>query len=426
MRPEPFQILFFFIYRFIFWPVMLFALSIFGALHAKVRAGLKLRRDTKPMPTFARRPIWIHASSGEFEYAKPVIRALNSDDPTQPIVVTYFSPSYAKTIESFEGIAHSQPLPLDLPGPSRSFLKKLNPRALLIARTDLWPEILHEAQEKNIPSLLFSATARPFEGRRYWAKAYLRMIYNFISRIYAVSKADGEALRSIGVREVEVKGDTRFDQVIHRLQNPKPIKGILRQNKPLILVAGSTWPEDEAVLLAATAPLLRENLLSLILIPHEPDIEHVRQLRNDFLARDISCAVYSEMKEWQTSVLIVDQLGILAEVYTAGDVAFVGGSFRSKVHSVMEPLAAGLFTLVGPFHKNNREAIEFQNIKIDQTDFSAVVSVEDANNMEQTLRALAQSVPDLAAAHERIRQEVQKCSGATAEVLRWLKNLPIN
>lgn len=384
-----------------------------------------MRRKNDSRPAFNSRPFLIHASSGEFEYARSLIRELNLNYPEIPIVVTYFSPSYAKTISEVKGIAHHQPLPLDLPGPVRQFLKTLKPRALMIARTDLWPELLQQAQNEKIPTLLFSATCRPFTSWRGLFKTYHQFVYSLINQIFVVSESDLNSLKSIGVTHAVIKGDTRYDQVIYRLEHPKPIKPILKNNKPLIVVAGSTWPEDEAAFLEGALPLLKDNLISLILVPHEVSQTHVSALHDWFLKNEISSVLYSEMKDWQTSVLIVDQVGILAEIYAHGDAAFVGGSFRSKVHSVMEPLAAGLPTLVGPFHANNREAVEFQKSNLPALENSAVRCVRDREEVTAALRQLVESQVQLSAAHEQIRDLVLKKTKATSEVLRWCENLLI-
>ena len=391
----------------------------------KLRTGFALRRQKRNLPHWKKAPIWIHASSGEFEYAKPLIRALHQEDPDQPVVVTYFSPSYAKAISEFPGVTWSMPLPLDLPGATQSFLRQLKPKALLIARTDLWPELLRQVAKQRIPTLLFAATVRSPRDYGFLRKRYLQFIYGLIDHIFTVSAEDLKNLQAFDVKNGRVAGDTRYDQVIYRLQNPKTIKPIVRQNRPPVLVAGSTWPEDESVLVQATLPLLHENVLSLILVPHEIDREKILRLKKSFIENGLSCALYSEINEWQTSVLIIDQVGLLAEVYTAGDLAFVGGSFRKKVHSVMEPLAAGLFTFVGPFHENNREAVEFQNFQIASTAFSAVMCAPKADAFEAKLRDILKDINDLASGHEQIRNEIQKRSGATHEVLRWIKNLPI-
>src|SRR6185437_15712095 len=114
---QPFEFIFFFVYRFIIWPIVIVAVLFTKRWNKKLSQAYLIRKHRQDIPAFDRPPIWIHASSGEFEYARPVIRQLKAADPAQPIVVTYFSPSYASAIAATPGVDWSTPLPLDLPGP---------------------------------------------------------------------------------------------------------------------------------------------------------------------------------------------------------------------------------------------------------------------------------------------------------------------
>jgi 3-deoxy-D-manno-octulosonic-acid transferase len=217
-----FENIFFILYRFVFWPSVIGGVLIVKRWTQKLNKAYDLRRSHRDMPNFAKRPVWIHASSGEFEYAKPVIRKSKEHDPNQPIVVTYFSPSYASAIANTPDIAWSAPLPLDLPGPVHSFLQRLNPCALLVARTDLWPELLRQTQARKIPSLLFSATVRAqLTSANLFTRLYRRWLYRHIGDIYAVAATDESALHALGAVNAKAMGDTRFDQVFYRLQHPK-------------------------------------------------------------------------------------------------------------------------------------------------------------------------------------------------------------
>ncbi len=304
--------------------------------------------------------MWIHAASGEFEYAKPVIRLLKERHPETPVLVTYFSPSFQKQVESFEGVTLACALPLDLKGPLQHFIKNYRPRILLIARTDLWPEMLAQAKYAGIPTVLFSATF----GRLSFLQ---RLIKSFalknVDRVFCVSDIDTENLRALPTPPPgETLGDTRYDQVLERLRKPKEHKPFAHFKVPT-LVAGSTWPEDENELLQACANFIQEGRLRLILVPHETTKEHIRFLCSELERLKLPFERYSDVAIPSAPVVIVDVVGILAEIYQLGDLAFVGGSFRRSVHSVMEPLATGLLTAVGPYHHNNREASEFMKIE---------------------------------------------------------------
>ncbi len=231
-----------------------------------------------------------------------------------------------------------------------------------------------------------------------------------------VSTADKEVFSGLGVGErAEVAGDTRYDQVQARLRAPKPLKEeMFTSNSCPLLVAGSTWPEDEAVLIEVASQM--RNQVRFVLVPHEPTPEHLADLQNKLQNRGLKSVRYSQADAWpDDSVLLVDQMGILAELYIKGAFAFVGGSYRKTVHSVMEPLAAGCLTFVGPLHHNNREALEFK----------ALGGVIEAQNAAEFVTLLTEK---LAAAHksgdenampQMLFREISRRSGGSERVVKW-------
>lgn len=364
------------VYRYILVPLMTLGLPFAGLFNRKISEGMRLRRKSYVPPEFKSQPVWIHASSGEFEYAKSLIREIKTRWPDLPVAVTYFSPTYARNVENFPGVDFAQPLPLDLPGPCSSFLKKIKPRILLIARTDFWPELLSQVRSRKIPIHVFSYTQRDPGQMGRTSRWVNRWRLKLVDQVHCVSQFDLQAVQTlVPEAHADQLGDTRYDQVRFRLDNPKtlPAKFIPPRDKP-VLVAGSTWPEDEAVLLTALKELLQSEKMRLVLVPHEPTPEHIRDLR----------AQIEKLKLSTDHVLLVDEVGWLAEIYAFGDMAFIGGSFRKTVHSVMEALGAGLMTYVGPKHLNNREAIEFQHVTCNG--IPAVTAVADAVQWEEFLK----------------------------------------
>lgn len=421
--------LFFVIYRFIFWPLVIPLAFIVSIFDTKVRAGLIERLRPHRWPLFSKKPIWIHASSGEFEYAKSLIREIKTRDALQPIVVTYFSPSYAKLIERFPGVDFSLPLPIDLPGPTSSCIRRLSPSALLIARTDLWPELLYQAKKHKIPTLLFSTTFRPLKGIRRIFIPYFRFLYSRLSSIYFVSEIDQKNFKELELSTPQIiAGDTRYDQVVYRLNNPQHLISV-RDDSRLNLVAGSTWPEDEKILIRTTETLLVNQKLRLILAPHEPTASHINQLKNELTLKNISFALYSDLLVHQTpapqtknlpSVILVDALGILAELYLQADIAFVGGSFRRKVHSVMEALAAGCPTIVGPFHENNREAMQLKKHRL--ADFIHLVNTcKNESDLSNTINYFIEHSNNLHELKSEVRNTILQFTGRTSDIIKWIQ-----
>ena len=371
------------------------------------------------------KPIWIHCASGEFEYAKPVIRALKSRYPALKIMVTYFSPSVANAAAKYPGVDFAAPLPWERADDLKEFIRHHEPRALLIARTDTWPEMLKQAHDSEIPTLLFSATLSPQSGRARGLGQWIsRIVFGNLSAVFCVTSEDRDVFSALGFADrTTVAGDTRYDQVMERLQNPKPLKDALFSEQPreFVLVAGSSWPEDEIVLLELAA---REPELRLVLVPHEPTDSHIASIISQLSQKGLTCVRYSQATTWPraTRVLVVDQVGILAELYEKGRFAFVGGSFRKTVHSVMEPLAAGCITFVGPLHANNREALEFRTLQIAaDTELTCVQSVKDVPEFSKFLHEALEMSPQKAhEASRSIREQIKKRSGKSAAVVDWV------
>lgn len=358
----------------IFYPVCLFLARLLSPYNKKLKKGFRMREDRNRVPPWLnfmdlKNPILIHCASGEFEYAKPVIREIKKRNPESQIVVTYFSPSYESQIKNTEGIDFSCPLPWDLPHIQREFLTKLKPKQILISRTDLWPEFLTQAKALHIPISMFSCTlsSRSPKIQNSFIKNYQQWLYSFLNHVYCVSDDDkANLVQLIDPKRITTIGDTRFDQVLYRISKPNHLKDNLlsRRSERLnsVFIAGSTWEEDEIELIPILKELIR-NTVQVILAPHEPSEEHIAKLKKEITAMGIRPLLYSEATLWPPNqVLIIDQVGILADLYAWADWAFVGGSFKKQVHSVMEPLAQGCKTFFGPYHINNREALMFKNL----------------------------------------------------------------
>lgn len=413
-----------FLYRMLVIPLAAIAVLFLLPFHPKVRATLSLRLKPRAWPDWAgsAKVLWIHAASGEFEYAKPLIKRWRRTHPDWKIYVTYFSPTYRGSVESFPGVDASGSLPLDLPGPMRQFVRRLKPAVLAVARTDLWPELGQTCRRHGVPVILFSATRSPLRTWEKWLAFVLRWRYESADHLLTVSGSDRKELEALQVaRPVLALGDTRYDQVIDRLANPKDIR-LLKVSPAPVLICGSTWDPDEKVVLSATLALLKARKISLILVPHEPTAAHLADLEKRVRTYGLRSERLSALESWDgDSVLLVDRTGILAELYARADLALVGGSFTRSVHSVMEPLAAGLLTIVGPYHRNNREAIEFQDEMV-SPDMSMVMKAKDADDLKDIL-ANWLSQPDRSEWKAKIKQAVAARSAATERVAAYIEKV---
>ncbi len=359
---------------------------------------------------------WFHCSSGEFEYAKPVIRELKNAHPKSKVIVTFFSPSVAKAAASDPLVDFACPTPWDTSWHWRQFLDHHKPKALLIARTDLWPMMIHTAKKQNIPRLLFSKTVNK-------SKMGLFSIFGFsmmrkLNDIFCVTEEDRELLakKLKGFANIHSAGDTRYDQCLFRLQHGKSLKPLNNFNRP-IFVAGSTWIADELWLW----DLIKEvgRTVSFVIAPHEPTPEHLKLIQGDLQKRGLKHQLYSETSSWDPdAVLIIDQVGILADLYKWGQFAFIGGSVNRSVHSVMEPLAQGLLVFIGPNHENNREATIFKNQQVN--DMTPVQVVRSSDELIRRFTALHSS---WSKDHQfNLQLAIKQKAGASKIVLKWIEN----
>ncbi len=329
----------------------------------RARRGIRSRyRRWAAAHRDASRPLlWMHAPSvGEGLQARPILELARSRRPDLQIAYTHFSPSAAAFARSLD-VDFADYLPFDTPGDARAALDALQPTALVFSKLDVWPMITREAREREVRLGLVSATlARGSSRRSLGAGALLRDAYAALDVVGAIDEADADRLVQLGVRSqtITVTGDTRYDQVWARAQAVDRESQLLRRLRgSAIIVAGSTWPSDEAVLLPAFEALRRAGVdVRLVIAPHEPTKKHVAELLA-WAERSSLRADRLDEATSDTDVVVVDRVGVLGDLYALADVAFVGGGFHAAgLHSVLEPAAFGAPVLFGPRFQDSRDA----------------------------------------------------------------------
>lgn len=431
----------FIVYRFFVFPISFLLVQIFKPfLNSKIQAVIqqKNQEQFQIQSQFKNwlnldscqnsKPFWIHASSGEIEYAKPVITELKSLFPQRPIIVTYSSPSALFFFNQLPHVDAWGPLPWDSPHFLKAFLKKWNPQILLVSRTDLWPEMAEQCRVHNIPILLFSATFAENSSRLNGFSKYLtKRSLEICDQVFCVDNKDVMILqKKLNLNFSLATGDTRFDQAFERLKTPKQLNLSIKPSpNDFVFIMGSTWPEDENILLPFLKKLNLINNYSIkrlkfILAPHEVDESHLEKIKERCEELNIKLQTYSSASEWNSGeILLIDRMGLLAELYTWASIAFVGGSFKKQVHSVMEPLVAGIPVLIGPYHENNREADQFKNIKVGSQKMSAVTVVENMKDLENYFHET--NFENMEKVRDDIHNQIVKRLGATQRVVDWVK-----
>ncbi|HYT04848.1 MAG TPA: glycosyltransferase N-terminal domain-containing protein [Gemmatimonadales bacterium] len=352
------------------------ALPLAARFDKKIARGLDARRGVvarladwgRAQRDPARPLVWVHASSvGEGLQAKPVLETLRAEAPQWQLAYTFFSPSAERLARSLP-VDIADYLPLDRARDVRATLEALRPAALVFSKLDVWPELTLAAAQRGVKVGLISATVAPHSSRLRWpTRGWAAPAYRAIDRVGTISEEDGRRLEQLGARRevIEVTGDTRYDSVAERAERfdrtREPFARLAAAPAgTFTVVAGSTWPSDETVVLGAFADLAAQVPgARLILAPHEPNPDHlagITQLAGRLgLTRPVRLSQLEHAAA--ASVIVVDRVGILADLYALADVAFVGGGYhRAGLHSVLEPAVFGVPVAVGPHWHMSRDA----------------------------------------------------------------------
>jgi 3-deoxy-D-manno-octulosonic-acid transferase len=308
------------------------------------------------------RPLaWFHAASvGEGLQAESVLLELRRLVPACQLVYTHFSPS-AEPLARRLPVDAADYLPYDLPLAADQLLGALAPDLLVFSKLDLWPELATRAAAR-CPVALVAATVSPGSGRLRWpARSLLHPGYAAVSAAGAVAEPDAARLTRLGVApdRIRVLGDPRFDSVAARVAAVPHDEPLLRLGRGApTLVAGSTWARDEEVLFEAFARIrARHTEARLIVVPHEPTVAHLAALDRRAVQRGLPPPVRLSAATGPSPLVVVDRIGLLATLYGAGTMAYVGGGFgRAGLHSVLEPAAWGVPVAFGPRWRNSRDA----------------------------------------------------------------------
>ena len=411
-------------YNILIVPLLLFAMKIAPWFNRKVKIGVTGRKRLFEelivnMSSLNRKKklIWFHSSSlGEFEQAKPIIEKLKETKDVN-VLVTFFSPSGLENSKKYPFADLVSYLPLDTTQNAARFISVVNPSLLVLMRYDLWPNHIYELAKRNIPIFLVDATMRSDSARKnFFVKNFHKHLYGKLSKILTVSETDAVNFEAFEFpsREINPVGDTRFDRVYQRSLVAKErnlIRSEILKDKKII-VAGSTWYEDEEALLPAFMKLTEydENVL-MIIAPHEPTVVHLEKLENDFAGK-IKTIRFSSLNNYKDEkIILVDSIGILLTLYYYANIAFVGGSFKSNIHNVLEAAVYGVPVIFGPKITNSQETIKLAEL-------GGGIIIKNKKEAYRSLRLLTKDESVRQSKGKISKEYVQSNLGATDKILK--------
>jgi 3-deoxy-D-manno-octulosonic-acid transferase len=337
-----------------------FALGILSGFNDKIGKFVQGRKHTfaelrRHFPT-KEGVVWIHtASLGEYEQGLPLILQLRKTYPEKKILLTFFSPSgyeVKKNAANSDWVAY---LPLDTRSNVDDFLDLISPQIAIFVKYEIWPNYYRSLGQRGIPLILVSAFFKKEQVFFRWYGGFMRQVLSHVTHFFVQDRNSVALLQNIGIHNVSQSGDTRFDRVSEILarDNSLPFMDAFTRGKTT-LVAGSTWPQDEAILVPHINAAPRS--VKYVIAPHDINASHITGLQKSITKK---VQRYSELDEAalaETEVLIIDTIGLLTRIYSYADIAYVGGGFATGLHNTLEPAVFGIPVIIGPDYHRFREA----------------------------------------------------------------------
>ena len=330
--------------------------------------------------------IWVHAASlGEFEQGRPIMERIRREHPEYKILLTFFSPSGYEVRKNYEGADIICYLPLDTITNARRFLRLIHPCMAFFIKYEFWYNYLHILKHRNVPTYSVSSIFRPDQVFfRWYGKQYGRVLKCF-TRFFVQNEQSRQLLATLGITNVEITGDTRFDRVQQIKQQAKQLPivsnfceynisddpdddlvfayaGCVRPKG--VFVAGSSWPPDEDIFIRyfLDRKLFGYGKWKLIIAPHVIDESHLQQIEQKLEGCNVVryTRAKTDISIQRADVLIIDCFGLLSSIYRYGNVAYVGGGFGVGIHNLPEAAAWSVPVFFGP---NNARFQEAQQLK---------------------------------------------------------------
>lgn len=362
--------------------------------------------------------IWVHcASYGEFEQGLPIIRSLKINYPLNQIWVSFFSPSGYLHRKHDADVDFVTYLPLDGPKAAARWMELVQPKCIVFIKYEFWYYYLKMAAAKNIPTILASAIFRPDQVFFKFYGGFYRKMLQLFTTILVQDKASAELVSPLlTTTQLSISGDTRFDRVVEIVAAKETINWVNRLADKEIIVAGSTWAKDHELLGTIAT---KWNELNWMIVPHHVDSASIKDCLQYFPnAIKLSDWVNkSESKMEKPIVLIVDQIGLLRNLYQYAKIAYIGGGFtKDGIHNVLEAAAFGKPVIWGPNDSKFQEAIGLRSA-------DGGIKIEDEISLNNAIESLLSNSETYHTRCEAAKEYVQQNAGATQKTIEKIKQI---
>ena len=400
--------------------VYLLGVAIYSRFNEKVRKMWRGEREAvrilKEKVDPEAKYVWFHAASlGEFEQGRPLMEQLRKDHPEYKILLTFFSPSGYEVRKNYEGADIITYLPLDTITNARRFLRAIHPVMAFFIKYEFWYNYLHILKHRHVPVYSVSSIFRPDQVFFKWYGRQYGRVLNCFTHFFVQNEISKELLAKIGINNVTIVGDTRFDRVLQIKEASKqlPIVETFKQDAK-VFVAGSSWPPDEEIFIK----FFNEHKdWKLIIAPHVIGEDHLKQIEKLLEGRKV--ARYTSLENLDnlesldilenTDALIIDCFGLLSSIYHYGDVAYVGGGFGVGIHNLLEAAVWDVPVFFGP---NNQRFQEAQGLKQ-----SGGFEIKNYEDFERQMNRFIADKAYLKAQGQLAGQYVKGKAGATWQIL---------
>lgn len=353
--------------------------------------------------------IWFHAASlGEFEQGRPLMERIRKTHPEYKILLTFYSPSGYEVRKNYAGADIICYMPIDTRLNAIRFLRLVRPVMAFFIKYEFWSNFLHILKHRNIPTYSVSSIFREDQVFFKWyGKSYANVLRCF-TRFFVQNEESKRLLASIGISEVDVVGDTRFDRVIQIKEAAKqlPVCEAFKRGYK-VFVAGSSWPPDEDIFIRF---FNAHKDWKMIIAPHVIGEDHLKQILSKLEGKVVRYTQATTETAAEADVLIVDCFGLLSSIYNYGDVAYVGGGFGVGIHNTLEAAVWDMPVIFGP---NNKKFQEAQGLLKSGGGFE-ISCYEDFENI---MTSLITDSELLASAGSKAGAFVESLAGATGKVL---------